>query len=182
MTFEQAAYFRLLLLCGYGEELEKYLDTALEEQEPLTDIVLELATCGPDEKRILSILNSYIWQVKESEIDYDEAVFPMVMSFLRRKDQDQRLSAKEMTDLMYKIARNSDRYMGEPWLTMYLLGDRYSDMEAGYLDRNVFWNEFHAFLYHNVCFCDYPAEKPKESLWKRMGRRMTEIWKRKSTR
>ena len=176
MTIEQAVYFRLLLLCGYGEELGKYLDSALEEQDPLTDIVLELSTCGADEKTILSILNDYIWQVKETDIDYDKTVFPLVMSFLRKKHQDQILSVKEITDLMYQIARNSDRYTEEPWLTMYLLSDRYFDMEAGYLDRSVFGCEFQAFLYHNVCYCDYPAEQTKESFWQRLRRRITGIW------
>ena len=42
MTFEYAVYFKLLLLCGYKDELQKYIDNALIEQNPLSDIVLEL--------------------------------------------------------------------------------------------------------------------------------------------
>ena len=37
MTFEHAVYFKLLLLCGYNDELQKYIDNTLIEQSPLSD-------------------------------------------------------------------------------------------------------------------------------------------------
>lgn len=46
MTYEYAVYFKLLLLCGYKDDLQQYLDTALLMENPLSDIVLELSTPG----------------------------------------------------------------------------------------------------------------------------------------
>ena len=85
MTFEYAAYFKLLLLCGYNDELQKYIDTALIEQNPISDIVLELSTSSSDDKKMLSALNEYLLQVKDTGIDYDKTVFELVMSFLKIK-------------------------------------------------------------------------------------------------
>ena len=75
MTCEHAAYLRLLLLCGYRDELQRYVDDALAAEDPLSDVVLELALAGADDKKRLSVLNEYLRQAKDSDIDYDKAVF-----------------------------------------------------------------------------------------------------------
>ena len=60
MTYEYAAYFRLLLLCGYKDELQQYVEKALLEQDPLSDVVLELSLSGSNDKKMLSVLNEYL--------------------------------------------------------------------------------------------------------------------------
>lgn len=45
MTREDAYYERILLLCGYWEDYDRWLDSYLETEEPLSDIVLELLDC-----------------------------------------------------------------------------------------------------------------------------------------
>lgn len=57
MTHEYAVFFKLLLLCGYKDDMEQYLDAALIEQNPISDVVLELCSTGLDDKKRLSILN-----------------------------------------------------------------------------------------------------------------------------
>ena len=90
MTYEQAVYFKLLILCGYFDEYEQFLDHVLEKQELFSDVVVDLAFCGSDRKRVISVLTSYISGDSEAEIDYDGTVFCMLLSFfgacIRRKD------------------------------------------------------------------------------------------------
>ena len=83
MAYEYAVYFKLLLLCGYQDELQRYIDDALVDQDPLSDVVLELSTVGSDNKKTLSVLNKHLLQAENSDIDYDKTVFDYVMSFLK---------------------------------------------------------------------------------------------------
>ena len=135
MTFEHAVYFKLLLLCGYNDELQKYIDNALIEQSPLSDIVLELLTSSSDDKKMLSILNEYLLQIKDTDIDYDKTVFELVMSFLKTKYYEESMPMAEITSLMYKLAVYTERYFDEPWYTMHLMGDLFDDQNISYLSE-----------------------------------------------
>ena len=168
MTYEYAAYFRLLLLCGYNDELEEYVDAALVEEDPLSDIILELATTGQDVNKKLSVLNEYLLQVKDSDIDYDKTVFELVMSFLRKRYVEDKMSMKSIVDLMYHISVYTDRYYDDPWNTMYLMGDLYFDAGIGYVDKADYQRKFDAFINDNICFDAYPPILPKESFFKRL--------------
>ena len=172
MTYEYAVYYKLLLLCGYKEELQQYIDNALVDEDPLSDIVLELSTAGSDDKRMLSVLNEYLRQVKEADIDYDVTVFDYVMSFLKRRYVEDAMPMKDITELMYRLAVHTERYWDEPWHTMYFLGDRFDEAKAGYIDKEDYQRKFEAFINDGICLCDYPAIQPKDSLFKRLMKRI----------
>ena len=173
MTYEYATYFKLLLLCGYKDEMEQYLDTALAEEDPLSDIILELSLTGSDDKKKLSVLNEFLLQVKDSDIDYDESVFKLVMAFLKRKYTEEAMSMKEITDLMHQISVYTERYLEEPWNTMYLMGDLFLEAKAGYyIDKEDYMRKFDAFINDNICFCDYPPALTKVPFFKRLKNRI----------
>jgi hypothetical protein len=172
MTFEYATYFKLLLLCGYNDELQKYIDIALIEQNPISDIVLELSTSSSDDKKMLSALNEYLLQVKDTDIDYDKTVFELVMSFLKIKYIEESMPMADITRLMYKFAVYTERYFDEPWYTMYFMGDLFDDAESGYIDKNDFQRKFIAFLNEGICLCDYPPVQAKESILKKILRKV----------
>ena len=156
MTYEYAVYYKLLLLCGYKDELQQYIDVALVDQDPLSDIVLELSTVGPDDKKMLSVLNEYLLQVKDSDIDYNGSVFDYVISFLKRSYIEDAMPMKDITELMYRLAVHTERYLDEPWYTMYIMGDLFDEAESGYIDKEDYQCKFEAFINDRVCFCDYP--------------------------
>ena len=172
MTFEYATYFKLLLLCGYNDELQKYIDIALIEQNPISDIVLELSTSSSDDKKMLSALNEYLLQVKDTDIDYDKTVFELVMSFLKIKYIEESMPMADITRLMYKFAVYTEHYFDEPWYTMYFMGDLFDDAESGYIDKNDFQRKFIAFLNEGICLCDYPPVQAKESILKKILRKV----------
>lgn len=183
MTYEYAVYYKLLLLCGYKDELQQYIADALVAQDPLSDIVLELSTAGSDDKKMLSVLNEYIMQAKDSDIDYDAIVFDHVMSFLKRRYIEDAMPMKDITELMYRFAVHTERYLDEPWYTMYSFGDLFDEAEAGYLDKEDFQRKFEAFINDRFCFCDYPTIQPKPTIqsktpfFKRLIKRIRRIIK-----
>lgn len=170
MTYEYAVYLKLLLLCGYNEELEKYIDTALIEQDPLSDIVLELSTASSNDKKLLSILNEYLLQVKDTDIDYNETVFDLVIAFLKTKYNEESMPMAEITSLMYKLAVYTERYWDEPWHTMYFMGDLWDEVESGFIDKQDYHCKFHGFINEGICFCDYPPVQAKEPFLKKILR------------
>ena len=172
MTYEYAVYFRLLLLNGYPDELQQYIENALVEEDPLSDIVLELAMAS-DDKELLSVLNEYLLPVNDCDIDYDKSVFGLVISFLKRKYVDDAMPMKSIAELMYQIAIQTDRDSDEPWYTMHILGILFDDAEMGCIDKEEYQHNLEAFINDGVCLDDYPPPKPKESFWKRLIRR---IW------
>lgn len=175
MTYEYAAYFKLLLLCGYKGDLEQYIDDALVEQNPLSDLVLELSTAGDNDKKVLSVLNKYLMRAKDSDIDYHKSVFDLVMSFLKRKYNDGTMSMQSLAGLMYQLAIYTERYLEEPWETMYFMGYLFDEAEAGYIDREDYQRKFDAFINDEVCFCDYPSTQSKESFFKKLTKRIRGI-------
>lgn len=167
MTYEYAVYFKLLLLCGYKDELQRYIDDALVTQETLSEIVLELSTVNSDEDKILSVLNEYLRQTNDADIDYN-TVFDYVMSFLKRKYTNDAMPIGDITRLMYKLAVYTKRYMAEPWYTMYLMGDLFDEAEANYIDKEDYLRKLEDFINNNVCFGDYPSSQPKENFFQRL--------------
>ena len=168
MTYEYAVYFKLLLLCGYQEELQQYINQALLEQDPISDIVLSLSIAGNDKNVILSVLNEYLLQAKDTDIDYNQTVFDLVISFLQKKYHDHLLSIKSITQLMYYLALYTDRYLDEPWYTMYCMEDLLDEANAGCIDKEDFLLKFEAFINNKTLLCDDPPVFPKENLFKRL--------------
>lgn len=175
MTYEYAVYFKLLLLCGYEDELQRYLDDALMTQNPLSELVLELCTVHSDGKKMLSVLNEYLRHAKDSDIDYDNTVFGYVMLFLKREYTDNLMPIREITGLMHQLAVCSERDSEEPWYTMYILGVLFEEAEAGYIDKADYLRKFEAFIDNRVCFRDYPATRSKETLFKKAFKKIRRI-------
>ena len=68
-------------------------------------------------------------QTKDTDIDYDKTVFELVMSFLKTKYYEESMPMAEITSLMYKLAVYTERYLDEPWHTMYFMGDLFDEYE-----------------------------------------------------
>lgn len=164
MDYEYAAFFKLLLLSGYSEELENYLDAALTKEDPLSDIVLALVSAGWDVKKMLSVLNGYLLQASDDGIDYDKRVFDLILSFLRQKYRDGSAFKEELPRLMRQIALQTDRYLIEPWQTMYTIGVLFEESEDGYPDKQYCRDMLEAFINHGVLLSDYPPPQ-KRSLF-----------------
>lgn len=178
MTYEYAVFFKVLLLCGYKNELQAYIENALIEQNPLSDIILELSQTNDNDKTILSVLNQYLSNVNDTDIDYDNGVFNLIMDFLKKEYTSGNLGIKETTDLMYKIALNTNRELQEPWQTMYFLGDFYGQAEEGYFDMADFKRKFDLFINDKVYIFEETDRQTKPSFFQICSLLLKSIFKR----
>ncbi len=158
MTIEQAIYFKVLICNGYPEELLKHIDTALETQNPLSDIVLEMSFAANDEEKLISLLNELINSVKPEEIDFDGKLIDMFLAFFRRKYREENMPLDELVTVMHSCAMcYSNLYPvfdNSLWYTMYILDECY---EWG--ERTHFLQILNDFLDYKkpMGFSDFPS-------------------------
>lgn len=167
MTHEQAMYYKYLLICGFTEELNNYIDTALNRENPISDIVLNLSSCRSDNKKTLMYLNEFISTANEEQIDYNE-VFNLIHNFLRNKYTLEKATVEKITDLMYKISVLSEKEADNPWWTMNILGDLYAEAKDGYIDMQRYMENFNSFINDGICMESSILQEPKPSFFKRL--------------
>lgn len=78
MTIPQAVYYSHMLGLGLAEGFDAWLDERLERDEPLSDLVVALASCGGDRKEQIRILEEYALSAAPDRIRIDE-VFPLFL-------------------------------------------------------------------------------------------------------
>ncbi len=162
MTVEEAIYYKYLLLCGYPGELDGYVDEALEREEPLSPIVLDLSTCSSDHNDTLCVLNSFIIPTPEERIDHNK-VFSLVLTFLRRLYREEKMPMDKLTDLMYRISVLTDKACENPWFTMNILGDMYYEAQIGFVSMDSYGETFNRFMNEGICIDLSPAQNPMEN-------------------
>ena len=150
MTVEEAIYYKYLLLCGYSHPLEQHIDTALDREDPISRIILDLSTCGSDHRDRLKELNSFISSIPEEQIDHSK-VFSLVLEFLRRLYHDESMPMDKLTELMYRISVLTEDACEEPWLTMNTMGDLYYEAQIGFVSMDSYMETFHRFINEGLC-------------------------------
>ncbi len=137
MTREDAYYYKNLLMLGFFDEYDDWLNSCLELEDPLSDIVLELSCCSADVKKAISLLHNYCL---EQPLD-ESVVCDRFRVFFKEAYYSNRMSKDEITSTMYRLALN----IGDPgdfdiniWGTMYYLDDYHSLAKDGIL----FWESF----------------------------------------
>ena len=162
MTIEQAFYFKIMLICGYSDELCQYIENTLNEQTSYEEVIVDLAFCGYNEKQMLSVLESYIRQKKE-KVDFD-VIVDSIFSFLQNKYLDSGTSVEALVKLMYRIGQLSDlnEEQTEPWFTMTIFDEFYEDAEKGYVDKDEYLEYLKSFIFErkNYYYNDFQFYKP----------------------
>lgn len=160
MTIEQAFYFKIMLICGYSDELYEYIEKALNEQATYEEVLVDLAFCGYNEKQMLSVLESYIRQKKE-KVDFD-VIVDSIFSFLQNKYLDSETSVEALVKLMYRIGQLSDlnEDRTEPWFTMMIFETLYEDAEEGYIDRDGYLECLKSFIFEREYCSDFQIYNP----------------------
>ena len=132
MTPEQAAYHRLMLLAGLREEYEREIDLALENEDPITVPILDLAFCMSDLNQTVSVLYNYI---QDAGVD-EQQVYDMIMAELHRQYMAKQLDAGQVCEALSKIQRSCD--FGEPWIALYTYLYAYELFHEGIISKEVF--------------------------------------------
>ena len=100
MTREDAYYEWILLLCGFWDGYEAWLDRYLAEEDPLSDIVLELTDCR-DIKQAEHCLRLYCM---EKPFDR-ESVYTRLRLFLRDSYISGAMSRDEILSALFRFSQ-----------------------------------------------------------------------------
>lgn len=145
MKREDAYYFKILLSFGFFDGYNQWLDSFLEVEDPLSDIVLELALCRSDANKTISCLHNYC----AAQTFDEKAVCDKLRIFLRDAHYSNRLSKEETASYMYHFALcHGDPADGvtEFWGDMYYMDDYYSLAKDGIISWKNFDLAFYSYL------------------------------------
>lgn len=145
MKREDAFYHKIMLMTGLDDGYDECLNHYLESENPLSEIVLELACCGSDVNRTISALHNYC-----AEQPFDEAaVNDKVRLFYQKAYYSKKMSKEEICSTMYRLALN----IGDPgdfdnhlWGSMYYLDDFHSLAKDGIISWECFDFAFFSYL------------------------------------
>lgn len=154
MTREDAYYFTILLKSGFHGEYDAWLDRQLEEEDPLSDLVLKLALCASDVNKIISCLQNYCADLPAGELDED-AVCERLRLFLKEEHHSGRLSKEQTVYAMHCFARshgNPGDFGEGSWNDMYFMEDSYCLAKEGHASWEAFDKAFYGYLDYDIPF------------------------------
>ena len=150
MKLDDAYYHLLLLKSGLDDGYDAWLDAYLEAEDPLSDIVLNLISCGSKMNETISCLNAYCGL--KPEVD-ERAICDRLRNFLKEAYHIGRMTQREVADAMYRIVLAH----GDPgdfdfdiWGDFYYLEDCLSLAEDGIESKDVFDEAFFLFLNEGI--------------------------------
>lgn len=138
MVLEDIYYYLILLRSGFYDELFKAMDEAFEKEREPEGIFIDLAFCGSDKNRIISVLNEYRSQIKR-EPNFD-AVAKKVMDFLIKLYKDGEYSLREFAEILFIMGDNGASYddmFSEPWQSMMMFEEFYGVVDEDSIRQSV---------------------------------------------
>lgn len=146
MNREDAFYYKNLLLLGFSDGYDEWLNNYLESENPMNDIARELYFCGYDVKKSISVLDHYC-----AEEPFDEAaVCNKLRLFFKEAYYSNKMGKGEITSAMYQLARNIGDFESDLWLDMYYLDDYYSLAEQSIIPWENFDFAFFSYLDNGI--------------------------------
>ena len=140
MTPEQARYHLLMLRLGEFSEYDRELDRILEEQDPLSPLVLELAFCMSDRRQTISVLHNFLLDHPANE----ELLMHQQLEWVRRQYSTKAMTAVQAADYLSRLIAVHGG--GDPWWELYIYVDDYELYEEGQISLSVFEQCFDARL------------------------------------
>ena len=147
MKREDAFYHKIMLMTGLDDGYDEWLNHFWESEDSLSNIVLELACCGSDINRTISVLHNFC-----AEQPFDEAaVCDRVRLFYQKAYYSKKMSKEEIISSMYRSANN----VGDPgdadfderlWGNMYYLEYYHSLAKDGIISWERFDFAFFSYL------------------------------------
>lgn len=145
MKREDAFYYKNLLMLGFSDNYDEWLDHCLESEDPLSDVVLELFFCGSDAVKTISVLHHYC-----AEQPFDEAaVCDRLRLFFKDAYYSNRMSKEEISSTMYRLVLNLGDFEDvdlDLWGSMYDMDEFCSLAKDGIISWESFDFAFFSYL------------------------------------
>lgn len=172
MIGEEAYYYRILLQNGFSDEYNEWLNKRLEEEDPLSDIVLELSFCSSDLNKTVSLLLNF---AREKGFD-SKVVCEKLRLFLKEAYHSHKMSNDEVISYMYTFACDYGDLDADSdaWESMYDVTFYYDLADGGVMDKEKVDSAFHAYLDYGIPIDSNVLWIPKKahvSLWSRIKSR-----------
>lgn len=144
MTPEVAAYHRAMLLVGLRDRFDQDFDQGLENEDPLSDLILDLSACASNLNQTISVLHHY---TLDHPVD-EQKVYELVLEDIRSRYRDGSLSKAQVATTLYSIVNNLGKLLEEPWDAFAYLSDKLELLEDRLISEEVFDRCFDAWLFH----------------------------------
>ena len=144
MTPELVVYYRAMLRVGVGDAFYQAFNLALEEENPLSDLILSLCSCISDADAVVHILTEYLFEHKAD----DQEVYKLVVTDLMERVASGEVTRQNVVAVLDEIAHTLDKCMERPWCYCVHLADHFDLCKDGMISENVFNLCFDAWFKH----------------------------------
>ena len=142
MTAEMAAFFRRMLSVGLSDAYQQYMEIALEEENPPSNLLLDLAFCLSDTNKTISILDDYIRDCTLNESN----LYSMIVLELQKKVASGILTTEQYVKAVFAIMESGNLCNNTAWKTANQLSYLYCDAKNDYLTMDEFLATFSAYM------------------------------------
>ena len=168
MTYETAAYLKLLLHGGLKETYFFLMDEMLEHEDVLEGILLELSYADDDTQKAITCLARYL---SGQRVDYD-SVADRLLTLVWNLLDGRSINQSEAVSALCCMAENTECQAVEPWHSMLAMENYYCLAVQGDVDADRFNEAFFYFLTQKVPF--FEQISGANSDWKRIVARRRE--------
>ena len=151
MKREEAFYHKVMLMTGFDDGYDEWLNQHLESENPLSDIVLELVCCGSDVRKTISVLHNFcVGQIVDEAVVCDK-----VRNYFRDAYYTSRMSKEEISSAMYSVTQNVSDLADMDihiWGSMYYMIDFLSNAKVGIISQESFDRVFFSYLDKGIPF------------------------------
>lgn len=130
LSYEEAYFYKLILQCGFYEEVNKWIDSIAVVNDSLEGIYLDLVCNQNNMNELISCLRSYIGNNK---ID-DKGLCDRLRLFIKEKIDKGEISYEEAANSLCGFAIKSEKWEEEPWKDFYMISVYGDYMDGGFLD------------------------------------------------
>lgn len=159
LTYEDALFHKLLLEAGVTNEFAPLIDRMLAEEEPLSELALELAYSGADANKQLAALNAFLSRASELSVDMDE-VYAKLIGYFRSRYELAPDDVDALVGAMYRVGMNPE-YAYDNWPQLWTCSDYYILSLDGVIAPDKFKAYLLSILYGGECIDPWePHRKP----------------------
>ena len=162
MTPETAFFHKLLLQAGISDRYDEYIDHALINNNPLSNLLLDLAFSLSDRSKTISLLHQY---TADFQINMD-IVASLVWEDLHERYISKKYDLYQLRKIMYRISCSSECWFEEPWYTLGFFDNCWDEVEIGFLDKADFLRSMEHFLLYGTTITNnwiYTPQKMEET-------------------
>ncbi|MBQ7485107.1 MAG: hypothetical protein IJT78_00595 [Oscillospiraceae bacterium] len=145
MNYDDAFYYENLLVIGCSDEYDAWLDSHLESEDPISQITMDLSSCGSDRNKAISVLKQYrLGQPVDEKTACDR-----LRLFLKAAYHSGKMDKGQVVSAMYAFVLNvggPGDFDIEIWGDMFYFDDYYSLSKEGILSWEGFDSAFFAYL------------------------------------